>query len=188
MSRTASQPMTLAEFLHWEEGQEGRYEFDGVAAVGMTGGTSAHAFIQAGLLRALGVQLLGKSCRPCGAELQVRLANSIRYPDAFVICAPVAPSATFVTDPVVIFEIASKRTVNDDLGVKRLEYQATPSVQRYVVLQQSHRAGQMFYRNGDAWEAEFLVGDDAILEMPEIGVTISLAEIYQGVLLESDRR
>jgi hypothetical protein len=35
-------PMTLAEFLAWEERQELRYEFDGFAPVALTGGTRAH--------------------------------------------------------------------------------------------------------------------------------------------------
>lgn len=39
-------PMTLAEFLEWEERQELRYEFDGVGPVAMIGGTFAHAAIQ----------------------------------------------------------------------------------------------------------------------------------------------
>ena len=69
----------------------------------------------------------------------------MNYADAFVIGAPVAPTATFVTEPVVVFEILSKSTGNDNLGVKRAEYEATPSVQRYIALQQTHRAAQEFY-------------------------------------------
>jgi len=33
------QPMTVDEFLAWEQRQEGRYEFDGFRPVAMTGGT-----------------------------------------------------------------------------------------------------------------------------------------------------
>ncbi len=38
-------PITLAEFLAWEERQELRHEFDGFAPVAMTGGTRAHETI-----------------------------------------------------------------------------------------------------------------------------------------------
>jgi len=34
------------------------------------------------------------------------------------------------------------------------------------------------------WTYEFVVGPDAMIALPEIGVTISLAEIYDGVLPE----
>ena len=186
MSVTATQTLTLDQFLAWEDRQDLRHEFDGNRIIAMTGGTGAHSAIQAGLLGALTVHLRGKPRRPHGGELKIKMAASVRYADAFVICTPVAPTATFVTDPVVIFEILSKSTGNDDLGAKRAEYEATPSVQRYVVLQQYHRAAQVFYRNGDRWEVEFHLGDTATLDMPEIGIAVPLAEIYEGITLESD--
>lgn len=185
MSLAFNEPLTIEAFLAWEERQELRHEFDGQRIIAMTGGTSAHSGIMMQLHRTLGNQLAGKPCRPHGSELRLMLENSIRYPDAFVVCAPVAPTATFVTEPVVIFEIVSKSTVNDDLGLKRLQYQSTPSVQRYVVLQQTHRAAQVFYRTNEGWEAEFVIGA-AVMDMPEIGCAIPLAEIYEGVTLVSD--
>ena len=186
MSTAQQKPMDIAEFLAWEERQELRHEFDGFGAVAMTGGTGAHAAIQAGLLRVLGNHLLGKSCRPFGSELKIRLDHSIRYPDAFVICVPVAPADTSVTDPVVIFEIQSKSTASEDIGPKRAEYQAAPSVRRYIILQQTHRATMVTWRSGDVWEYRFMSGDAAVLEMPEIGISVPLGEIYEGIALEGD--
>ncbi len=49
--------MTLAEFLAWEERQELRYEFDGVAPVAMTGGTAAHDRITFNLRKVLDARL-----------------------------------------------------------------------------------------------------------------------------------
>ncbi len=37
------------------------------------------------------------------------------------------------------------------------------------------------------WTFEFVVGPDAVIALPEIGVTLPLAEIYAGVLPESGR-
>jgi Uma2 family endonuclease len=181
--------MTVDEFLAWEERQELRHEFDGVAAKAVTGGTLAHSSIQLGLARALGNHLDGKPCRPHGSDIKVRTRTGVRYPDAFVVCSQGDPSSTVVDDPVVVFEILSRSTGNRDLGVKKLEYQSMPSVQRYVVLHQTHRAAEVFYRaenEDDGWLLEFVSGDGAMLNMPEIGVCISLAEIYKGVTLESD--
>jgi hypothetical protein len=45
MSAALRKPMSLAEFVAWEEGQEVRWEFDGFEPVAMTGGTSAHGII-----------------------------------------------------------------------------------------------------------------------------------------------
>ena len=178
-------PMDVEAFLAWEENQELRHEFDGVAASAMTGGTGAHAAIERNLIIALGGRLRGKPCQPYGSNLKLKLGQSVRYPDASVVCKPVGPDDTFTTEPVVVFEILGKSTANKDLGVKKAEYQATPSLQRYVVLHQTHRAAEVFYRSTDAvdgWAHADLLGDDS-LDMPEIGISIPLAEIYENVAL-----
>ena len=182
-------PMDVAEFLVWEDRQELRYEFDGIAAKAMTGGTLAHGGIQAKLLKLLGIHLDGKPCQPFGSDTRVRTHAGIRYPDALVKCSPSNPTATFVDDPVVIFEILSTGTANMDLGVKKAEYQSMPSVRRYVVLQQTHRAAEVFFRMKDAddgWGHEFLSAEDG-LAMPEIGISIPLADIYMGLALAGRR-
>jgi hypothetical protein len=63
MNLAVLKPMSLAEFLEWEDRQPSRYEFDGVGPVAMTGGTFAHAVIQRNLAFALTGRLRGKPCR-----------------------------------------------------------------------------------------------------------------------------
>ena len=179
-------PMDIADFLAWEQRQELRHEFDGAQIFAMTGGTGAHSAIQRNLLFALTAGLAGKPCQPYGSDLKIRTATSIRYADAFVICTPVANAATFVTDPVVVFEIVSKSTANTNLGAKKAEYQSIPSLQRYVILHQTHRAAAVFYRDAeerDGWAFEDFSGEHAMLAMPEIGTSIPLGEIYRNLIL-----
>ena len=179
-------PMTTERFLAWEEQQASRYEFDGFQAIAMAGGTAAHSAIQRNLIVALGVGLRGKPCQPHGSELKVKVAGPpVRYPDTFVICTPVPPRATVVTEPVVIFEVLSPSTAADDLVIKNAEYRATPSVKRYVVLQQTKAAAIAFSRKGDDWVTDLLTGPDAILRMPEIDLDIALADIYLGIELDA---
>ena len=56
MNVALRKPMSLAEFLEWEEQQPLRYEFDGVAAEAMTGGTAGHADIQRNLAISIGAR------------------------------------------------------------------------------------------------------------------------------------
>ncbi len=79
--------------------------------------------------------------------------------------------------------IQTNLTANTDLIVKNAEYRATPSIRRYVILQQTHAGALVFAREGEDWIAETLSGDDAVLRMPEIGVEIPLAEFYLDVEL-----
>jgi Uma2 family endonuclease len=182
MNIAVQRPWTTEQFLAWEERQELRYEFDGFQSVAMAGGTAAHSAIQRNLIVALGVGLRGKPCQPHGSELKINVADrAIRYPDAFVVCTPVPPRATVVSDPVVIFEVLSESSATDDFVTKNAEYRATPSVKRYVVLQQAKAAAVVFSRKGDDWVTDLLTGGDATLRMPEIDLDIPLSEIYVGV-------
>jgi Uma2 family endonuclease len=169
--------MTLTEFLAWEEQQELRYEFDGLQPVAMTGGTNAHETI-GGTLRALLYQRLqGKPCRVLGPTMKIEVVGRIRYPDAFVHCKPIPRSEQVILEPVVVFEVVSASTSHIDRIVKLREYQATPSIQRYVILEQDSIAATIHTRQGAEWTARALIEGDT-LAMPEIGIEMALAEIY----------
>jgi Uma2 family endonuclease len=185
MNLALRKPMTLAEFLEWEERQPLRYEFDGIGPVAMTGGTYGHSTIQGNLATALGGRLRGKRCRFHGSDLKFQVAEGhVRYPDGMVLCSPVDRTATVVYDPVVVFEVLSPSTARDDRIVKAREYQATPSVQRYVMLEQDGVSATVYARSGETWTHEILVAD-SILALPEIEVEFPLAELYEGIVFEA---
>jgi Uma2 family endonuclease len=182
MSLALSNPMTLAEFLAWEDRQPLRHEFDGVRAAALTGGTHAHAVIQANLAIAIGGRLRGGPCRFYGSDLKIRTSEDhIRYPDGFVACGPRENNSVLVSDPVVIFEVLSPSTAAMDRIVKAREYQATPSIQRYVMLEQDRIGATVYARIGDGWTHEILVADST-LALPEIGVALALTELYEGLV------
>jgi Uma2 family endonuclease len=175
--------MTLRQFLDWEERQQRKYEFDGFRPVAMVGARAAHAAIQGNLIGALHARLRGKPCRAYGSDLKILVAGHIRYPDAFVLCRPIAANETVIDDPVVVFEILSEGTRHTDLVLKNQEYRDTPSILRYVILEQTAAGGVAYWRHGDAWCADILSGDEAVLRMPEIAVELPLSEIYEDVPL-----
>jgi Uma2 family endonuclease len=178
--------MTLAEFLAWEERQELRYEFDGFAPVAMTGGTIAHDRITFNLQKALDARLAGNSCQPFGPNVKIVVDGRVRYPDAFVVCQPVPPTATVAGNPVVVFEVVSEGSTSTDLIDKNREYRATPSIQRYVILQQTRVAAVVFARRGPDWLSEIVAGPDAILQLPEIDIELPLAEVYGNIVVEEE--
>ena len=177
MSVALQRPMTLAEFLDWEERQELRYEFDGFQPVAMTGGTARHEAIGVTLRALLFNRLRGGRCRLWGPTAKIEVQGHIRYPDAHVTCTPVSPIATIIPGPVVVFEVLSPSTSRTDRIEKLREYQATPSIQRYVILEQDSVAAMVFVRHGDDWTGTALTEIDT-LRMPEIGIELELAEIY----------
>lgn len=186
MSIALRKPMTLTEFLAWEERRESRYEFDGFEPAAMTGGTIAHDRITFSLQRSLDDRLAAKPCRPLGPNVKIIVDGRVRYPDALVVCRPVSPTATVAEDPVIVFEILSEGTSQTDLIDKNREYRATPSIQRYVILQQTHKAAIVFARRGEDWLSEIVSGGDAVLDLPEIGISVPLHEIYANAGLPEE--
>ena len=185
MNLAVRKPMSLAEFLEWEERQELRYEFDGVEPSAMTGGSLRHAAIQRNLAMAIGNRLRGKPCQFFGSDLKIQVAeNSSRYADGSVLCSDLNPSLKIVRNPIVIFEVLSPSTAAKDRIVKAREYHATPSVKRYVLLEQDLIGATVHVRAQDGWRVLVLKDDDP-LDMPEIGLAIPLAEFYDGPEFES---
>jgi Uma2 family endonuclease len=182
MSVAQHRPMTLAEFLAWEERQELRYEFDGFAPVAMTGGTIAHDRITFNLQRSLDTRLAGSQCRSFGPNVKILAAGRARYPDAFVTCLPIDPTATVADAPIVVFEVISDDTARTDRIEKLREYQATPSIQRYVILEQRSIGAMMFFRKGEDWVVSALTEADT-LDLPEIDIAIPISELYTGLQL-----
>ena len=180
MSTALHQPKTVEAFLEWEERQPTRYEFDGFHPHAMTGGSADHSRVQRNLIAELTSRLKGKPCEPFGSELKIMAAGSVRYPDAFVTCTQVQGKATLVTDPIVVFEIISPGTSGVDRIIKNQEYRDTPSIQRYVILEQDRQAATVFSRDHGDW-AGHVIANDAELVMPEIGISIPLADLYPGV-------
>lgn len=183
MTAALRHPWTLDQFLAWEEGQELRYEFDGIGPVAMAGGSEAQAEIQRNLLIAIGTRLERPPCRIVGSDLKLRVAEHIRYPDAMILCSPREAGRSVVADPVIVFEILSESTANTDLIEKNAEYRATPAIQRYVILEQTHAAAIVFSRKGEDWVSEIVAGEAGILRLPEVGVEVPLPELYRDVEL-----
>lgn len=178
-------PMTLDEFLAWERRQELRYEFDGVRPVAMAGGTVEHSEIATNLVRALGDRLRGQRCRAFRGDLKIIVAGRSRYPDAMVTCSPVPRGTDVIPEPVVVFEVLSASTAVTDRVEKNEEYRLTPSIRRYVMLEQTRCAATVFARGGDDWVGHVLTAG-AVLAMPEIGVELPLAELYAGITFAAD--
>ena len=180
MSAVLKDPMSLEAFLDWESRQELKYEFDGFQPVAMVGVSLEHARIQRNLLTALTNRLRGHRCEAIGSDLKIQVAGRIRYPDAFIIRSPPPRGTLVVDDPVVVFEILGPDTANKDPFDKNLEYRDTPSIRRYVMLEQFRMGATVFSRDAGGWDGHLLIGA-ADLELPEVGITLPLAELYADV-------
>jgi Uma2 family endonuclease len=84
----------------------------------------------------------------------------------------------------VVFEVLSPSANKTDRIEKAREYEATPSVQHYVMLEQDAPSAVVYTRDGERWTHDILLAD-AVLALPEIGVAFPLAELYEGLSFEA---
>ena len=130
----------------------------------------------------MGGALRGTPCLLIGSDFQLRLDTSVRYPDGTVVCGPQDNRDLGTSTPVAVFEVLSPSTAGTDRIVKAREYQATPSVQRYVMLEQDRVAATLFARLSDGWSGQVLAAGDT-LAFPELGISVPLDDLYVGVAL-----
>lgn len=157
MSTALRRAWTLAEFPEWEERQEFRYEFDGFRPVAMVAETINHNIITENLFGILRDRLRGQPCRAFFEGIKIEVAGRIRYPDVVVTCTPVSGKVTLLPDPVVVFEVLSSSIARTDRTEKNEEYRDTPSIARYLMLEQDVCRATMFAREGGAGSDRCLV-------------------------------
>jgi Uma2 family endonuclease len=175
--------MTRDQFFDWAEAQDARYEFDGFEPVAMPGGNLNHNRIAFNIHTALRGRLRGSGCEPLGLDAGVAtLGAAVRYPDAVVTCSAAQGRSRLVPDPVVLFEVISPTSGHVDRIVKVREYAAVDSIRRYVIVESTSAGLTVHERQaaGQKWTVSTMMADD-LLPLPEIGIEIPTAEIYEGV-------
>ena len=183
MNVALRKPMTREEFFIWAEAQEGRYEFDGFRPVAMNGGTNSHGIISGNIYFRLRLGLAGSPCTPMAPEGGgiATIGTAIRYPEAAVSCSEIPANERLFPNPVVIFEVLSPSSRKRDIETKAIEYHCVPTIKRYVVLEQLKPVAYVHWRLEDEPWNEITLTSTDVLDLPEIGMKISMAEIYEGL-------
>jgi Uma2 family endonuclease len=149
----------------------------------MTGGNLNHNQIAFNIHVALRGRLSGTGCRPHGMDAGVAtVGDTVRYPDGVVTCSPVNGLSRLVPDPVVVFEVISPTSGHIDRIVKLREYAAVDSIRRYVIVESSSIGLTVHERQaaGEKWTVTPVMADD-LMALPEIGIEIPAAELYEGI-------
>jgi Uma2 family endonuclease len=182
---------TWDAYLDWEARQPIRYELVDGQVYAMGGGTADHDTIGNNLRATLHVQLRGKPCRAHGPDLKVRAGKDGRYPDALVDCGPRVPGALHAQEPAAVFEVLSKSTGWIDQSLKLRDYDATPSVRTYVLIGRDELRAMVYARDTDGrlgiQSAVLLEGAEASIDIPELGLVLPFAALYEWLELGFDR-
>lgn len=184
-------PLTEAEFLQLEAASDDRLEFwDGVV-VAMAGSTVRHNAICLTIASLLQAQLRGKGCRAFLADVKLQIARAKVhvYPDVVVACGDAesrADGRSALHDATVVIEVLSDSTEQRDRGAKKQAYRKLPSLQEYVLIDQTQPLIEIFRRQGDIGWLEQTREAGSVLEPESLGVTLVVDDIYEGVQCDAD--
>lgn len=181
-SAALAAPSGLHAFLDWELRRPERFELVGGVVRLVAGGSEDHDRIAGNIFAALRVRLRGSPCSAHGSNLKVvsRAANAIMYPDIFVRCGPRDGARPWIEDPLVVVEVLSESTAKHDLTRKRLAYEAIPTLHRIVYVSLDEPRLDLRVRGEDGfWRDDTAEGLGGTLALPELGLTVPLAEIYE---------
>lgn len=183
MSQAAPARMAPDEFLTWALDQLGRHELVGGRPKMLSDVQRRHDQIVINTLAELGNQLRGASCCPFSAGLAVRIPNAnIRRPDAGVDCGTYDDDALAADRPVLVIEVLSASTRDFDLFGKVEEYKTVPSLVHVVLVNPDEPQAVHWTRAGAApWSYRLHEGLDAALALDPPGVTLRLADLYEGL-------
>jgi Uma2 family endonuclease len=107
--------------------------------------------------------------------------NSLPQPDVSVKDGP-ATDRPETTDALVLFEVLSPSNTKADQAWRRKVYASIPNCQHYVTVSLK-RVEVTVYDRSSGWKARGETALEASLELPALGLSMPLADVYRYVPL-----
>lgn len=177
--------VSVEQYLANELTSPVKHEYVGGVVQAMAGAKTLHNRIVSRIMGALFSRLRGKPCEAFGSDMKVRVVMATHerfyYPDAFVVCDRNSDDSPYQDQPIVIFEVLSKKTQRIDKGEKKDAYLSIPSLKVYVLVEQETIGVVVYRRTTQGFAREVLETRDAILRLPELALEVPLSEFYAGL-------
>jgi Uma2 family endonuclease len=183
--------MSVDEFLHWEDGTDIRYELVDGFVVAMAPPAPRHGAHFVRLAGAIDAALRARP--PCTAHGNAGIVrpdrgDTVYVADIAVTCDPLRPDDQLIRNPILIIEILSPSTANFDRNIKVPDYRRIPSVKEILLLDSATVFAEILRREGDRGITEIVQGPGATLALNSVPLTISMAELYEGLPLPETAR
>ena len=178
--------VTVRDYLSTDENSPVKREYLTVVVFSRPDTCNRHNRIAGNGFEALHSQLRGRPCQPCNSDTKIRIRQlsdtRFYYPDVSVVCHPNPADDSYQDAPVIILEVASPSTRRIDLGEKKDGYLTIPTLGVYLVAESDEAVVQLFRRSPDGeFQRELALGLEAVIDLPEAGVALALADLYEGV-------
>ena len=191
MSALQKNYYTPEQYLEIDRKAERRSEYANGEIMEMAGASREHNLIVTNLVGEFRGLLRGRPCETYSNDMRVKISPvRYAYPDVVVACdgPEFEDSAVDVLlNPVVIMEVLSLSTENDDRSWKFFHYRQLESLTDYVMLSQCQPLVEHYTRTSDdKWVLTDLCGLESVLRLPAIGCELPLPLIYERVEFAPD--
>lgn len=167
------------EYLQGERLADSKHEFIDGEVYAMAGASENHNLLAGNLFAEFKARLKGSPCRTFMADMKVKADQAFFYPDVMVVCQRDDEDDFYKSAPVIVVEVLSKATRKMDQTIKRQRYQALPSLEEYVLIEQDRGEIVVFSRR-DGWQPSYYyLGDE--IHFYSVDVTVVVADIYYQV-------
>jgi len=177
-------PMTVTDYLAFEESSDMRHEFIGGEIHAMSGASTPHNIIAGNIFTSLRTKLRGGPCQAFISDVKIRLDVSrediFYYPDVVVTCNPAGIEKQFLRFPTLVVEVLSPSTETIDRREKKMNYLQLHTLDEYVLVAQERREVTV-YRRATGWQAEIFSDDGAVVEFKSVKQAMTVREIYEDV-------
>jgi Uma2 family endonuclease len=177
-------PLTIEEYLRFENDADRRHEFVAGRLYAMSGTTARHNQIALNVVEALRASGAGATCRAYAIDLKVRAADDrVYYPDVVVSCESHGGESTIIAAPCLIAEVTSPSTRRTDRGEKLDAYLAMPSLRQYLVVERDRRHVTSYVRDdSNEWTRAEIVSSATVSIVCPTG-ELPLETIYANIEL-----
>lgn len=175
----AEYKISEADYLEGESIAETKHEFLDGEIYAMAGASENHNLLALNMASELRARLKGTPCRTFMADMKIKADQAFFYPDVMVVCQRDDQDEYYKSAPVIVVEVLSKATRRFDQTVKRLRYQALPSLEEYVLIEQD-RGEIVVFRRRDGWQSSYYYLGDQI-HFYSVDVAVPVADIYYQV-------
>jgi Uma2 family endonuclease len=175
-ARQEDWPRTVAEFEAWHARQPERWEFIRGQPRLMAPASMNHSIIKRNVGFALQAALGPRGCEALVDGPQILTDEISAIPDVVVTCSSIDHSTPVIAAPVIIVEVMSPSSEQNDTGLRWLAYRNIASLRHCIVLSQTQRLAHIHSRAGDIWRERFVSA--GALELDEPPVRLELDPIY----------
>ncbi len=178
--------LTPDQYLDLETQSPIKHEYRDGQVFAMVGTTDTHNTILGNLFILIKNHLRGTDCRVYFTDVKARIEahNCFYYPDLMVTCDPRdQETSLYKRFPKLILEVLSDSTEAFDRGDKFNDYQTIKSLTEYLLINTKHQRVERFSRSQpNCWILQTYT--EGCLTLESLEFTISIAEIYEDVMLE----